>query len=37
MTLQYRMVLQANAPAVQDRSKSYQLVGGVTAYQGDNG
>ncbi len=25
------------APAVWDRPASYQLVGGVTAYQGDDG
>gem|GEM_PF-3413183 len=32
-----RMVCTWKAPAVQDEPAAYQLVGGVMAYQGDDG
>lgn len=32
-----RMVWWWKAPAVQDEPAAYQLVGGVMAYQGDDG
>jgi hypothetical protein len=32
-----RMVCVWKVPAVQDEPAAYQLVGGVVAYQGDDG
>ena len=37
MTPQDRMVPRAKAQAAWERFMSYQLVGEVTAHQGDNG
>ncbi len=36
-TTRDRMVSVWKAPAVQDEPAAYQLVGGVMAYQGDDG
>ena len=37
MSHQDRMVQVGNAPAVWERLAAYQLVGEVTAHQGDDG
>ena len=37
MTSDHRMVDGGNSPLLRDGLAAYQLVGGVTAYQGSDG